>query len=325
MSFMPVLIISVILLVITILLSIADKLLVSYGECKITVRQDDEVKEFTVDGGSYLLTDLVKHDIKITSSCAGKASCGYCKVRVGSGGGQILPTEEIFMSREEKVTGMRLACQVKVKEDMEILIPDFLTTVKGIVKNKSYDTKLRWKFVKTNHLDGAAEKAAVKLAKDTRETVEEIVEEFKGVPGAVVPVLQKIGAEFNYLPEPVLRYTARAMDWPMSEVYRLATFYNAFSLGPRGQNIRKVCLGTACYVKGGTKLLEAIQRKLDLNDTNTTTKDMKFTVEIVSCIGCCGQSPVIGVNEDIYGYLKPSMLDDILNRYAGAGNGKNKT
>jgi NADH:ubiquinone oxidoreductase subunit E/ferredoxin len=324
MSFVPVLIISVMLLIITILLSIADKLLVSYGECKITVRQNDEVREFTVQGGGYLLTDLVTNDIKVTSSCAGKASCGYCKVQVGSGGGQILPTEEIFMDREEKRSGMRLACQVKVKEDMEILIPDFLTTVRGIVKNKTYDSKLRWKFVKTDHLDETIERAAIKLPKNMRETVEEIVEEYKGVPGAVVPVLQQIGGKFNYLPEPVLRYTAKAMDWPMSEVYRLATFYNAFSLEPRGQNILKVCLGTACYVKGGAKLLEAVQRKLNLKDGNTT-KDMMFTVEIVSCIGCCGQSPVIGVNEDIYGYLKPSMLDDILQRYVEAGNGKNKT
>ena len=324
MSFMPVLIISLILLTITILLSIADKLLVSYGECKITVRQDYEVKEFTVQGGNSLLTDLVKNDVKVPSSCAGKATCGYCKVQVGRGGGQILPTEEIFMSRKEKLSGMRLACQVKVREDMEILVPDFLTTVRGIVKNKTYNPKLRWKLVKTDHPDGTIERAAMKLPRNMRKTVEEIVEEYKGVPGAVVPVLQKIGGKFNYLPEPVLRYTARAMDWPMSEVYRLATFYNAFSLEPRGQNTLKICLGTACYVKGGAKLLEAVQRKLNLKDGNTT-KDMKFTVEIVSCIGCCGQSPVIRVNEDIYGYLKPSMLDDILERYAGAGNGKNKT
>ena len=128
MNFVPVLIISAILLVITILLVIAEKFLVSYGECKITVRKDDEVQEFTVEGGSFLLTDLTSHNIDITSSCGGKATCGYCKVQVLNGGGSILPTEEIFMDRQEKNSGMRLACQVKVKEDMEILIPDYLTT-----------------------------------------------------------------------------------------------------------------------------------------------------------------------------------------------------
>ena len=94
MSFAPVIIINLILLIITILLAIADKLLVSYGECKITVHQEDEAKEFTVQGGSYLLTNLTENKIKITSSCAGKASCGYCKVWL-KGGGPILPTEEI--------------------------------------------------------------------------------------------------------------------------------------------------------------------------------------------------------------------------------------
>ncbi len=324
MNFVPVLIISLILLIITILLAIADKLLVSYGECKITVRKDDEVHEFTVEGGSFLLSDLTANKIDITSSCAGKASCGYCKVRLLSGGGSILPTEEIFMSREEKTSGMRLACQVKIKDDLEIHIPDFLTTVRGIVKNKTYDPKLRWRFIKSDHEDGFVQKGITKLSRKEQENVEEIIAKYEGVPGAIVPVLQSIGGRFNYLPEPVLRYTARAMGKHMSELYRIATFYNAFSLEPRGQNTIKVCLGTACYVKGGEKILNTIRRKLNLQNGNTT-RDMKFTVEIVSCIGCCGQSPVLSVNNEIYGYLKPSMIDNILTRYdTEVQNGKDK-
>ena len=324
MNFLPVLIISLILLVITILLAIAEKLLVSYGECKITVHKDDEVREFTVEGGSFLLSDLTANKINITSSCAGKASCGYCKVKLSSGGGSILPTEEIFMSREEKTSGMRLACQVKVKDDLEIHIPDFLTTVKSIVKNKSYDPKLRWKFMMSGQQDEIIQNGMAKLHRKEQEDVEEIIAEHIGTPGAIVPVLQKISSRYNYLPEPVLRYTARAMDKPVSELYRLATFYNAFSLEPRGQNTIKVCMGTACYVKGGSKILETVQRKLNLKDGNTT-KDMKYTVEVVSCIGCCGQSPGMSVNGDIYGYLRTSMIDKILTRYnTEVQNGKNK-
>lgn len=315
MSFVPVILINILLLIITILLAIADKLLVSYGQCKIKVRQDEEVKEFTVQGGSSLLSTLVENNINITSSCAGKASCGYCKVRL-QGGGSILPTEEIFMSREEKRTGMRLACQVKVKEDLDIYIPDFLTTVKGIVKNKTYDPKLRWQFKKIGQENGTPEKANTKLTHDDKAKMHEIIERYRDVPGAMVPVLQEISNTFNYLPEPALRYTARVMDRPMSELYRLATFYNAFSLEPRGKIIVKVCLGTACYVKGGKKILGTVQRKLGLQNGGHTTKDLKFSVEIVSCIGCCGQSPVISVNGDIYGYLKSSMVGNILEKYA---------
>lgn len=324
MNFTPVIIISFILLIITILLAIADRLLVTYGRCKITVHREDETKEFEVDGGSYLLADLTENNINIPSSCAGKATCGYCKVRLLDGGGPILPTEEIFMSREEKLSGTRLACQVKVKNDLEVYIPDFLTTVKTIVKNKTYDTKLRWQFLKVGSEEDIAAKANAKLAHHDKVRLHRIIEEYRDVPGALVPVLQRISDTFNYLPEPVIRYTAKVMDRPVSELYRLATFYNAFSLEPRGEIIIKVCLGTACYVKGGEKILDAVRRKLKLQNGNTT-KDLRFTVEIVSCIGCCGQSPVISVNGDIYGYLKPGMIGDILERYAaGAGNEKNK-
>ena len=147
-----------------------------------------------------------------------------------------------------------------------------------------------------------------------REIVEEIVEEYKGMPGAVVPCLQRIDEKFNYLPEPVLRHTAKAMDWPMSEVYRLATFYNAFSLEPRGKNIIKVCMGTSCYVKGGRRILQSMQNKLGIK-VGQHTEDLRFSLDTVSCIGCCGQSPVISVNNAIYGYFNVNMIDDVLHKH----------
>jgi Na+-transporting NADH:ubiquinone oxidoreductase subunit F len=134
-----------ILLVITILLAVADRLLVTYGRCKITVSQGDEEQEFDVNGGNTLLSYLIDKQIEINSSCGGKGSCGYCKVKVDSGGGQILPTEEIFMSRQEKQEGMRLACQVKVKNDVAISIPDYLTIVRQMALNNKFDTKKRWR------------------------------------------------------------------------------------------------------------------------------------------------------------------------------------
>ncbi len=145
MNFTPIIVMNAILFVIAILLAIAERLLVTYGECKITLRQEDEEKEIKVQGGNSLLIYLTAHNIKISSSCGGKGSCGYCKVRVMSGGGQLLPTEEIFMSREEKQNDMRLACQVKVKEDITIYIPDFLETIISMVKNQTFKTDRRWR------------------------------------------------------------------------------------------------------------------------------------------------------------------------------------
>jgi NADH-quinone oxidoreductase subunit E len=312
--FVPVLVINVILLVITILLAIADKLLVSYGECKITVHQEGASKEFTVQGGGYLLSDLTSNGVSITSSCAGKASCGYCKVRLLSGGGSILPTEEVFMSREEKQTGTRLACQVKVKDDLDIFIPDFLSTVRTIVKNKTYDTRLKWRFVKDSQPAILAERTNSRISDEDEAKVSAILDEFADRRGSLVPVLQRINTTYNYLPEPVLRYTARRLHKPVSEICRLASFYNAFSLEPKGRNIIKVCMGTSCYVKGGRRILDTMQRKLGIG-VGENTEDLRYTLETVSCIGCCGQSPVIAVNDEIYGYFRVDKIDDVLHKY----------
>ncbi len=145
MNFIPLIIINLILLVITILLAIADRLLVTYGECKITINQEDGKREIKVQGGDSLLSYLTAHKIKVSSSCGGKGSCGYCKVKLLSGGGEILPTEEIFMSREEKQDNIRLACQVKVRNDVDIYIPDFIETIMNMIKNKTFKTNRRWR------------------------------------------------------------------------------------------------------------------------------------------------------------------------------------
>ena len=144
MSFLPVLVMGIILFIITILLSVADKLLVSYGTCTITVEQDGDKKTFDVEGGANLLTYLIEAGIEISSSCGGKGSCGYCKVQVPEGGGPILPTEEIFMSRQEKLRNMRLACQVKVKNDLLITIPNYLEVVSEMVAANKFDDSKRW-------------------------------------------------------------------------------------------------------------------------------------------------------------------------------------
>ncbi len=144
MNFIPVLVMNGLLLIITIVLLIADKLLVSYGDCKISVLEGDDVKEITVEGGINLLTALNDNGFNVSNSCGGKGSCGYCKVQVPEGGGQILPTEEIWMSRQEKLNNMRLACQVKIKNDITIEIPDFLTVVHQMVLSNNFDANKKW-------------------------------------------------------------------------------------------------------------------------------------------------------------------------------------
>ncbi len=145
MNFMPIILMNVILIVITVLLFMANRALLNYGKCKISVKKGEEVEEFEVQGGRDLLSCLNEHKVGISSSCGGKGSCGYCKVKVVEGGGQILPTELIYMSRQEVRDNMRLACQVKVKNDLKIAIPDFLTIVRQMVLGKKFNPAKRWK------------------------------------------------------------------------------------------------------------------------------------------------------------------------------------
>ena len=130
---LAVLVMNGILFVIAVVLIIAERLLVTYGECKITINKE---KILAVSGGDSLLSYFSQNKIFIPSACGGKATCGYCKVEVLSGAGHILPTEEVFVSREDRLKGIRLACQVKVRNDIEVLISD------DLLQAKEYKTRI---------------------------------------------------------------------------------------------------------------------------------------------------------------------------------------
>jgi NADH:ubiquinone oxidoreductase subunit E/ferredoxin len=314
---MPILIMVSLLFVVTILLAIADKLLVSYGECRISVKKQDEEKEFVVQGGSTLLAALIDNGMKIPASCGGRGSCGYCKVSVRSGGGQVLPTEELFISKDEQRLGTRLACQVKVKNDLEIFVPDLLTTVKAMVKNGTFDTKLKWRFVrKKPSVEAAGAAKLKKLDRKDQMKVDEIIEKHAGMDGAIMPVLQEVNNTFNYLPEPVVRTISKNLDMPLSTVFRIATFYNAFSLEPRGTYFISVCMGTACHVKGAADILSTFEDRLGIK-AGQTSEDMLFTLDAVRCIGCCGLGPVLTVNEDVHGLMTRKKVAEIVEMYRG--------
>lgn len=312
----PILIMNLVLVVIAILLIVAERFLVTYGECKIAVSQENEKKEFSVQGGNYLLSVLTENKINISSSCAGKASCGYCKVRVLSGGGPILPTEEGFMSREEKIAGMRLACQVKVKNDLEIYIPDYIEIVKNIVKKRKYDPRLRWKFqiAEQMPLSPSLCDSKIKLSQKDRIKILAIREEIRELEGAVVTVLQKVNEAYSYLPEPVLRYVSSELKLPLSMIYRIATFYNAFSLEPLGKYVITVCTGTACHVKGAEKVVSTLESELGIQREHTT-EDSMFTLKTVRCLGCCGLSPVLKVGEEIHGMMDKRKTIELVKMY----------
>ena len=155
---------------------------------------------------------------------------------------------------------------------------------------------------------------ATDLAADERAKVDEILRRHGGQKGALVSVLQSISACYNYLPGEVLRYVSQELDVPLSLIYRIATFYAAFSLKPRGKYVINVCVGTTCHVKGAPLLIEALERELGIN-MGETTPDMAFTLEKVACLGCCGLAPVMTVGEDLHGKLTQAQVGKILSQY----------
>jgi NADH:ubiquinone oxidoreductase subunit E len=132
--------------------------------------------------------------------------------------------------------------------------------------------------------------------------------------GALLTRLHEINLEHGYLPEAELRRAADDLGVPLSQVYSTAAFYAAFSFQPRGRHTIQVCLGTACYIRGGEKLLEKLEATLGVKP-GETTEDRAFTLETVYCVGSCSMSPVMRVDGETYGRLRPDRLPRILNKY----------
>lgn len=164
------------------------------------------------------------------------------------------------------------------------------------------------------HFEDVDELGKVQLSQEDQQVIEQILAGHESERAAVISVLQDINARYRYLPEDILRHTAKALDIPLSRVYSIATFYNSFSLVPRGKYVVRVCMGTACHVKGGYQILQALERMLKIA-SGGTTEDNLFSLEEVRCLGCCGLAPVITVNEDLYGSVKQAKLPKILERY----------
>jgi len=162
----------------------------------------------------------------------------------------------------------------------------------------------------------------VELEPATRETLAGIVTRHKHRPGPLMPILQEVNTALNYFPEGALRYVAQETGYSVADVYRIATFYSAFSVVPRGKYIINVCMGTTCYVRGSERLMDRFAETLKIGP-DETTPDMLVTLKSVRCIGCCGLAPAVAVGDSVYGKLTVKEIAGIAKKYAG-GNGDGK-
>jgi NADH-quinone oxidoreductase subunit E len=141
-----------------------------------------------------------------------------------------------------------------------------------------------------------------------------IIEKYNSDRGQLVSILQDIQTEFYYLPEKALIQVSETMDIPESRVFDVATFFRAFSLVPRGKHLINVCLGTACHVRGGSRVLETVERCLSIK-RGETTKDRKFTLETVNCMGCCAVGPAMKIDGDYYGNMSTDKVNGLLTKF----------
>lgn len=152
------------------------------------------------------------------------------------------------------------------------------------------------------------------LSEEDLNKMQAIIKEHRDKTGKLMPVLQKMNREYNYLPPDMIRHVAKEFHIPLTSVFNIATFYNSFSLTPRGRHIVNICLGTSCYVRGGARILKTVAGELGIA-AGETTGDLNFSIETVRCLGCCSISPVIMVDDKVYGKVESSQVKNILGMY----------
>jgi NADH-quinone oxidoreductase subunit E len=150
--------------------------------------------------------------------------------------------------------------------------------------------------------------------KPTKQKLSSILERYQRDPAMLVGILQDVQAEYNYLPKETLTQISGGLDIPLTRVYSVATFFKAFSLKPRGRHIINVCLGTACHVRGAGRVLEEIGRQLDIKP-GETSRDFKFTMETVNCVGACALGPIVIIDGKYSGQMKTDKVKTLLESY----------
>jgi len=151
--------------------------------------------------------------------------------------------------------------------------------------------------------------------KQLEEKVGSVLDNYQYDKGMLISILQDIQAEFSYLPREALMQVSQGLEVPLSQVYSVATFFKAFSLTPRGRHLINVCLGTACHVRGGVRILEKIERELGIKP-GETTENLRFSLETVNCVGACALGPIVIIDGGYSGQMKTDRVEPLLENYA---------
>jgi NADH:ubiquinone oxidoreductase subunit E len=152
------------------------------------------------------------------------------------------------------------------------------------------------------------------ISRSEWEKIDQVIDKFKNRHGVLIPVLKEVQDICGYLPKKVQHRIAHGLQLPASQVYGVVSFYAFFTTIPRGKHVIRVCLGTACYVRGSKQILDNLQRELHV-EVGGITQDRKFSLEAVRCLGACGLAPVMVVGSDTYGMITPGKAIEIVSSY----------
>lgn len=170
--------------------------------------------------------------------------------------------------------------------------------------------------------DGACPGCQEATEEELLAQLDDVLQDYQHVPGALIPVLQIAQGIFGYLPQSALKKISLALNKPYSEVAGVVGFYSFFNTVPRGKHMVRVCLGTACYVRGGKQVLAALKDALGV-EVGETTADRMFSLDVGRCFGACGLAPVIMIDDDVHQRVRPSKLAKILESYREKSTGAN--
>ncbi|MBM4176985.1 MAG: NAD(P)H-dependent oxidoreductase subunit E [Ignavibacteria bacterium] len=148
------------------------------------------------------------------------------------------------------------------------------------------------------------------------EKAQQIIDRWDRKPENIIEMMHDIQNEFNYLPYDILMEVSQRANVPIAKIYNIATFYNAFSLKPKGKHRIHICMGTPCHALGAERLVSAIERELDIK-CGDTTKDMKFSLDICGCVGTCGLAPVVIIGDELYGPISVQGVPKLIKKYEG--------
>jgi NADH:ubiquinone oxidoreductase subunit E len=162
-------------------------------------------------------------------------------------------------------------------------------------------------------LEGIAESDPLAIP-EQRRIIDEIIEENRGVPGAPMVVLNALQSQIGYISVPMQQYIAKQLRVPVSQIYGVVSFYSFFATQPRGKHLIKLCLGTACYVGGATKLIQKAKEVLGV-EVGETTGDWQITLECCRCVGACSQAPTVMIDDDVFGRMTPEALPELIRKY----------